>query len=227
MCNRYRNDRATAALFSDFAKIEEFSDHGRNMPFKTELFPNYPAPIIRRQSEGGLVLDEALWGMPTPPEYLVTPTGKPKSYDSGVTNIRNLKSPHWRRWFGLEHRCLVPFTAFSENHDVTKAYHWFGFTAEPPATACFAGVSDVLDRQIKAKDPAPTQGRFYAFLTMEPNDVVRPVHRKAMPLILTTPEDCRAWLTAPWAEVAQFQKRTVTSDVLVEVPPPFAESTLL
>jgi putative SOS response-associated peptidase YedK len=33
--------------------------------------------------------------------------------DPGVTNIRNTKSPHWRRWLGVEHRCVVPFTSFS------------------------------------------------------------------------------------------------------------------
>ncbi|MFC0569988.1 SOS response-associated peptidase, partial [Gluconobacter japonicus] len=34
--------------------------------------------------------------------------------DRGVTNIRNTASPHWRRWLGVPHRCVVPFTAFSE-----------------------------------------------------------------------------------------------------------------
>ena len=34
--------------------------------------------------------------------------------DSGITNIRNLKSKHWTRWLGIEHHCLVPFTSFSE-----------------------------------------------------------------------------------------------------------------
>lgn len=34
--------------------------------------------------------------------------------DRGVTNIRNVDSTHWRPWLGLEHRCLVPFTSFSE-----------------------------------------------------------------------------------------------------------------
>ena len=34
--------------------------------------------------------------------------------DPGVTNIRNVASPHWKRWLGVQHRCLVPFTSFSE-----------------------------------------------------------------------------------------------------------------
>jgi putative SOS response-associated peptidase YedK len=29
--------------------------------------------------------------------------------DSGTTNIRNTGSKHWKRWLGVESRCLVPF----------------------------------------------------------------------------------------------------------------------
>jgi hypothetical protein len=29
--------------------------------------------------------------------------------DPGVTNVRNVSSPHWRRWLGLESRCVGAF----------------------------------------------------------------------------------------------------------------------
>jgi putative SOS response-associated peptidase YedK len=32
----------------------------------------------------------------------------------GVTNVRKLNLPHWRRWFGVEHRRIVPVTSFAE-----------------------------------------------------------------------------------------------------------------
>jgi len=32
----------------------------------------------------------ARWGMPGPPQFGGAP----------ITNIRNVKSPHWRRWLG-------------------------------------------------------------------------------------------------------------------------------
>jgi putative SOS response-associated peptidase YedK len=38
--------------------------------------------------------------------------------------------------------------------------------------------------------------RLFAFLTTEPNDVVRPVHSKAMPVILAG-EECDMWLETP------------------------------
>lgn len=34
--------------------------------------------------------------------------------DRGTTNVRKLNFPHWKRWFGVEHRCLVPVTSFAE-----------------------------------------------------------------------------------------------------------------
>ena len=35
----------------------------------------------------------------------------------------------------------------------------------------------------------------YAFLTTEPNGVVAPIHPKAMPVILTTPDECARWMS--------------------------------
>ncbi len=36
----------------------------------------------------------------------------------------------------------------------------------------------------------------YSFLTSEPNGIVGPIHPKAMPVILTAPEEYEACLTA-------------------------------
>lgn len=46
----------------------------------------------------------------------------------------------------------------------------------------------------------------YGFLTTEPNDVVGSIHMKAMPVILTTPDEVETWLTAPWAEASKLQR---------------------
>jgi len=40
---------------------------------------------------------------------------KGRNSDPGVTNVRNVSSPHWRRWLGIESRCVVPFTSFAEH----------------------------------------------------------------------------------------------------------------
>ena len=59
--------------------------------------------------ENGRELTLARWGMPSPLFAL-----KGKNTDTGVTNVRNVKSPHWLRWLGEVSRCVVPFTFFSE-----------------------------------------------------------------------------------------------------------------
>lgn len=49
----------------------------------------------------------------------------------------------------------------------------------------------------KAKD-GPGDHEVYGFLTTMPNAVVVPIHEKAMPVTLTTPEEIETWLRAPW-----------------------------
>jgi putative SOS response-associated peptidase YedK len=43
----------------------------------------------------------ARWGMPSPVSAL-----KGRNADTGVTNIRNVTSPHWRRWLGTGMRSI-------------------------------------------------------------------------------------------------------------------------
>ena len=45
------------------------------------------------------------------------------------------------------------------------------------------------DRSTKSK-PIPGRHLIYGFLTTAPNAIVEPIHPKAMPVILTTPEEC-------------------------------------
>src|ERR1700722_17571811 len=46
----------------------------------------------------------------------------------------------------------------------------------------------------------------FGFLTTEPNAEVAPIHPKAMPVILTTPEEVETWMTAPTPEALKLQR---------------------
>lgn len=170
----------------------------RRMP---GVYPDYTAPIVRNAAEGrALVL--ARWGMPTPPQFLVG-----KKSDPGVTNVRNPKSPHWRRWLGVENRCLVPFNSFAEPDNGTfggRAPVWFAFDESRPL-GCFAGIWTRWTSVRKVRE-GETTNNIFAFLTINPNAEVGTIHTKAMPVILRTAEEMELWMSAPAADAMKLQR---------------------
>lgn len=52
-------------------------------------------------------------------------------------------------------------------------------------------------------------------LTSEPNAVVKPVHPKAMPVILTTEDEVETWFRAPWAEAKNLQRPLPDSQLVL------------
>src|SRR5262249_44182768 len=198
VCNLYSLTKGQQAI-RDLVKV--FNDRTGNMPPLPGIFPDYSAPIVRNAAEGR-ELTMARWGMPTPPTYL-----EGKKSDPGVTNIRNVKSAHWRRWLGVESRCLVPFTSFSENEVLPNGSRppvWFAFDENRPLSF-FAGIWTNWTSVRKVKE-GETTNDIFAFLTTEPNAEVGAIHPKAMPVILTKPEEVDIWMTADWSAAQKLQR---------------------
>jgi len=98
----------------------------------------------------------------------------------------------------------VPFNSFSEFNKAEGGDIWFALDETRPL-ACFAGIWTNWTSVRKVKEGETTDDLF-AFLTTEPNAEVGAVHPKAMPVILTTPDEVEAWMTAPPDEALKLQR---------------------
>lgn len=209
MCNRYASDIRKAGLEREYYGFDEWSETRINTIL--EVFPKSIGPIITLNAEGAPEWRKMRWGLPGPPQFGAGP----------VTNIRNIRSPHWRPVLGVEHRCLVPFTAFSEYEDNSpkgkKQIRWFA----PPDRGMlfFAGLWREWSGDYGSKkEPNVGAHLLFSFLTTNPNELVRPVHAKAMPVVLSTKAECEEWLSAPTDKLEAIQSRVLRTDALEIVP---------
>jgi len=193
MCNRYeqRGNVSQIKKLAKFLKRELYTTPATdNIGPQDSVYPDQDAPIIRNGSGSDLELIMARWGFPPIPDE-----------KAAITNIRNLKSKWWanvnREWLvERKYRCLVPFTAFAE--PVRDSTWFITPVVEVP---CFAGIWRPWSGERSVEQPGQKRRSreardwtLYSFLTTEANDIVRPVHPKAMPVILTDPDEQNEWL---------------------------------
>ena len=195
MCNLYSLTKSQEAIRRI---VEVMHDRTGNLPPVSGIFPDYEAPVVRLTPEGERELVMLRWGMPGPPAYGGAP----------ITNIRNTKSPHWRGWLKPANRCLVVASSFCEYADTKprKTPTWFALGESRPLFV-FAGIWTRWSgtRGTKA-NPVEGEHQLFGFLTTDANAVVAPIHPKAMPVILTRPEEFETWLTAPAEEALKLQR---------------------
>lgn len=199
MCNRYRNDIRKAGLEFETWGFEEFSEIKIPLRLgdalaavKPDVYPDRMALVARLDENGVLAPDVMRWGFP-------------KVQSSYVTNVRNVSSNYWKPWLKTEWRCLVPVSAFAEfSYNPPKGDRWFERT--DGQTMCLAGIWRPWtgERGTKAH-PVVGEHRLFSFLTTQPNDVVRPWHEKAMPVVLER-ADFDQWLTGSVEEALELQR---------------------
>lgn len=231
MCNLYRQRSGPGAII-DLTRAMR-NNAGNLEP--QDVYPDYPAPIVRTGADGRRELVMSRWGMPSSKKALFDAATKradklrakgkdvdfPKLLelepDSGTTNVRNTSSSHWKPWLSPANRCLVPFTAFSEpGRDAAGKYKpiWFELPNQP--LAFFAGIHLPDHTCVRKMKTGLETCDVFAFLTTEPSEPVRSVHPKAMPVILTQADEIEMWMSAPW-EIAKELQRALPDDALVVI----------
>ncbi|WP_311043637.1 SOS response-associated peptidase family protein [Rhizobium lentis] len=237
VCNLYRMLSNQDAIRSI---TRAMIDSTGNMEPITEFWPDYRAPIVRN-TLAGRELAYVRWGLPSSSQAIyqaaskradgLRKKGKEVDFqqllkmepDGGTTNVRNVESKHWKRWQGVEFRCVVPFTSFAEPDPANKPEGgrtpnaWFAADPSHPLMF-FAGIWVPQWESVRKVKEGLTVNDLFGFLTTEPNGVVEPIHQKAMPAILTNSDEIEAWLTAPWEQARKLQ-RPLRDDQLIRLAP--------
>lgn len=216
MCNLYRYEpRQYGFNFKLSPRL------GNNAPMYVGADQDGPVLV---SGNDGLELTMMRWGFP--PTSARTRDGK---WAAPITNIRNLESRWWqdvnRRWLTEKaYRCLVPFARFAEPvPGKGRENAWFEATTE---NAFFAGIWRPWtgDTRLVPVDGKARRQRaeasldLFAFLTTEPNDIVRPIHPKAMPVILTEAEEISDWMAGGVGSLVL--QRPLDPDLLQQVAEP-------
>lgn len=189
MCNRARYAGEPETIFGSAAKL--FGERPRDNKFNPkELRPKGRAYVIREQ-DGERAWDIMGWDV----------LGGGASFP--MTNVRNLALPQWRKLAEKpENRCLIPLTEFCEwtpeKQDLgdgkppLKGEIWFTVTDQP----VFAIAGFWHDTK---------EGPGFAMVTCDPNELVAPIHPKAMITVLE-PHDIDTWLRGSYDAVVALQK---------------------
>lgn len=190
MCNRARNLGEPETLFSRFDGRWQAPRPMDNRFDPRELRPKGRAYVVRDDATDGRGIDIMSWDV----------LGGQAPWP--MTNVRNLALPQWRRLAeNPENRCLVPLTEFCEwtpdpvdlcdGKKPCKGEMWF----------------DVLDQEVFAVAgfwQRTATGNGFTMVTCDPNELVEPIHPKAMITILRE-GDWDRWLTCSYDEVVKLQ----------------------
>eukprot|EP01012_Entosiphon_sulcatum_P035065 TRINITY_DN44528_c0_g1_i1.p2 TRINITY_DN44528_c0_g1~~TRINITY_DN44528_c0_g1_i1.p2 ORF type:complete len:147 (+),score=28.43 TRINITY_DN44528_c0_g1_i1:3-443(+) len=120
-----------------------------------------------------------------------------------MTNVRQLGKPQWKRLAAApENRCLVPLTEFCEwtpkpvdlqdGKKPLKGEMWFAVTDQPQ----FA-VAGFWQQTVA--------GNGFTMVTCDPNELVAPIHPKAMVTVLEE-ANWDLWLRGSYDEIVKLQQ---------------------
>ncbi|WP_206243588.1 SOS response-associated peptidase family protein [Novosphingobium terrae] len=202
MCNRARFKGEPEAIFGAASKL--FCEQPRDNRFHPqELRPKGRAYVIRERAEGERAWDIMSWDV----------LGGNAPYP--MTNVRNLGLPQWRKLAEKpENRCLIPLTEFCE---FTPDKHDLGDGKPPLKGEMWFSVTDQPVFAVAGFWQATEEGNSFAMVTCDANELVKPIHSKAM-ITIVRPEDHDLWLQGSYDDVTALQRPYNASVMTVRGP---------
>jgi len=209
MCGRY-------TLVADHERLaEEFELHEvESVRLRYNVAPTQMVPVIRSMGDDQRrELNELRWG-------LVPKWAKDPAIGNRMINARSEEAaskPSFRAPMRRQ-RCLVPSTGFfewkligDENAPRPKKQPYY-IRRRDERVFAFAGLWD------RWKGPEGSTIESYAILTTEPNELMRPLHKR-MPVIVR-PDDYALWLDPKMQDVDRVQSvfRSYPSEELTAYP---------
>ena len=225
MCNHYRQAILKGERIPGWS-IDQFSEiriplRFDNLP--TDIYPDKPGVVIVQKGDG-LDVTSMRWGFPKNTDA----DGNIEKGATWVTNARHVMNksgpaPYWAEWTGPEYRCLVPATSFFEPDQRTVgtgAFREAEFGRADGLPFMFAGMwRPWTGTRGTKKEPIEGDHELYTFLTTAPNDMVRPFHKLAMPVMLMNPEQAEFWLNEPIEDAIPALQKPLPVEQLKVISP--------
>lgn len=190
MCNRARNSYEPETIHTRFHTVWAADRPMDNRFNPVELTPRGRAYVIR-EDERGRGLDVMSWDV----------LGGGAAWP--MTNVRNLGLPQWRRLAEKrEKRCLVPLTEFCE---WTPQAHDLGDGKKPVKGEMWFQVTEQALFAVAGFWQQTAKGAGFTMVTCDPNELVAPIHPKAMITILHV-DDHERWLRGSYDDVVALQR---------------------
>jgi len=199
MCNRARMSHEPETIWGSASKL--FTERPRDNRFDPrELRPKSRSYVIREEG-GERAWDVMSWDV----------LGGGAAWP--MTNVRDLT-----RWRALashpENRCIVPLTEFCE---FTPEKHDLGDGKPPLKGEMWFQVKDQPVFPVAGFWQRTKEGNGFTMVTCDPNELVAPIHPKAMITILE-PEDVDTWLRGSYDEVVALQRPYPADQMTVRGP---------